>query len=198
MTIDIYPVGWLAALLRLRRAYAADFPAEHRAEARAHTRGAVRYQLRCNVEQIRARKWRELKNTFNGYLAEPTPFPAGVRRCGSGWTKRRAGRSLHRQLAAAASSATCPCPAPAPSYFCPTSGEAESPCHGGFDVCCGRPDLHVMGSIPKDIANETPDRWVERVAPYWLPCCEHHLNRPNGLPCDGACCDNCPATGGSS
>lgn len=27
-------------------------------------------------------------------------------------------------------------------YFCPTSGEVESACHGGFDVCCDRPDLH--------------------------------------------------------
>lgn len=104
MSIDIYPVGWLAALLRLRRAYEAGFPAEHRNEARAHARGAVRYQLRRNAEQIRAGKWRELKNSFNGYLAEPTPFPAGISRCGSGWTKRRARRSLDRQLAAVVSS----------------------------------------------------------------------------------------------
>lgn len=27
-------------------------------------------------------------------------------------------------------------------YYCPTSGETESDCHGGFDVCCDRPDLH--------------------------------------------------------
>ncbi|MGZ0231157.1 hypothetical protein [Streptomyces sp. CPS1] len=27
-------------------------------------------------------------------------------------------------------------------YYCPTAGEVESDCHGGFDVCCGRPDLH--------------------------------------------------------
>ncbi len=27
-------------------------------------------------------------------------------------------------------------------YFCPASGEVESPGHGGFDVCCDRPDLH--------------------------------------------------------
>lgn len=104
MRVDIYPVGWLAVLLRLRRAYAAGFPAEHRQEARTHARGAVRYQLRRNVEQIRAGKWRGLKNTLSGYLAEPTPFPAGVRRCGSGWTKRRAGRSLDRQLADAVTS----------------------------------------------------------------------------------------------
>lgn len=27
-------------------------------------------------------------------------------------------------------------------YYCPTCGETESDCHGGFDVCCDRPDLH--------------------------------------------------------
>lgn len=35
-------------------------------------------------------------------------------------------------------------------YFCPTSGEVESPCHGGFDVCCDKPELHraVIGTAP--------------------------------------------------
>lgn len=27
-------------------------------------------------------------------------------------------------------------------YYCPTSGDMESPVHGGFDTCCDRPDLH--------------------------------------------------------
>jgi hypothetical protein len=27
-------------------------------------------------------------------------------------------------------------------YFCPAAGEVESACHGGFDVCCSRPELH--------------------------------------------------------
>jgi len=27
-------------------------------------------------------------------------------------------------------------------YYCPTAEELESACHGGFDVCCGQPDLH--------------------------------------------------------
>ncbi|MFB6955490.1 hypothetical protein ACFCYB_00280 [Streptomyces sp. NPDC056309] len=27
-------------------------------------------------------------------------------------------------------------------YYCPAGGEVESDCHGGFDVCCARPDLH--------------------------------------------------------
>ncbi|MES9522424.1 hypothetical protein [Streptomyces capoamus] len=29
-------------------------------------------------------------------------------------------------------------------YYCPTVGEVESDCHGGFDVCCSRPDLHRL------------------------------------------------------
>jgi hypothetical protein len=41
-----------------------------------------------------------------------------------------------------------PCPEPAASYFCPTSGEVESPCHGGFDTCCDRPDLHRPNFAP--------------------------------------------------
>ncbi|MFJ5151402.1 hypothetical protein ACIQCF_07400 [Streptomyces sp. NPDC088353] len=27
-------------------------------------------------------------------------------------------------------------------YYCPAGDEVESDCHGGFDVCCDRPDLH--------------------------------------------------------
>lgn len=27
-------------------------------------------------------------------------------------------------------------------HFCPTSGDVECPTHGGFAVCCNRPDLH--------------------------------------------------------
>lgn len=29
-----------------------------------------------------------------------------------------------------------------PLYFCPVSGEMESPCHGGFDTCCASPEYH--------------------------------------------------------
>ncbi|MEU7978336.1 hypothetical protein AB0B63_07360 [Micromonospora sp. NPDC049081] len=31
---------------------------------------------------------------------------------------------------------------PCKMWFCPTSGETECGVHGGFDVCCHRPDLH--------------------------------------------------------
>ncbi len=86
--VAIYPVGVLADLLALRR-------------ARHH--GLLRWALRRLLGtlrrvagQARARNWRAVKNAFNGYLAEPTPFPEHMRRCGSGWTKRRAMRSLRR------------------------------------------------------------------------------------------------------
>lgn len=31
-----------------------------------------------------------------------------------------------------------------PMYWCPTVGEFESSCHGGFDVCCDHPELHEV------------------------------------------------------
>ncbi|NEA52377.1 hypothetical protein [Streptomyces sp. SID10815] len=34
------------------------------------------------------------------------------------------------------------CKPGASNYYCPAAEEIESDCHGGFDVCCGHPDLH--------------------------------------------------------
>ncbi|HEX5568074.1 MAG TPA: hypothetical protein VFY14_14300, partial [Streptomyces sp.] len=50
------------------------------------------------------------------------------------------------------------CKPGASTYYCPASGETESDCHGGFDVCCGRPDLHQP----------------------LLPCSAAHLRPPHG------------------
>lgn len=93
--IDVYPVGLLADLLRDWRQI------RHWRELRAaggrptlHIRRTARYLL--NAVRYGA-SGRAVKNTFNGYLAEPTPFPEGLRRCGSGWTKAGALRSLRRQ-----------------------------------------------------------------------------------------------------
>jgi hypothetical protein len=57
-------------------------------------------QRQTIIRHVRAKNWRALKNVFNGYLAEPYEFPPGDyrRRCGTGWTKRRALRSLERRL----------------------------------------------------------------------------------------------------
>lgn len=29
-------------------------------------------------------------------------------------------------------------------YYCPTAGDVESDCHGGFDVCCSTPEKHIQ------------------------------------------------------
>lgn len=57
-----------------------------------------------------------------------------------------------------------------PNYFCPTSGEVESSCHGGFDVCCNRPECHeAASSSPTQEVTAFPHserltdrRWGER------------------------------------
>src|SRR5262245_28122412 len=48
--------------------------------------------------KVRRRQWRSIKSSFNGYLAEPTPFPMELKRCGSGWSRARALRDLRRRL----------------------------------------------------------------------------------------------------
>lgn len=37
-------------------------------------------------------------------------------------------------------------------YYCPTAGEIESDCHGGFDVCCDKPELHRPASLREQYA----------------------------------------------
>jgi hypothetical protein len=105
MNVDIYPVGALADLRRAWRYLTIrQFPAAVGPPTWAwridRTRTSLRYIRRTVTRHIRAGNWRALKNTFNGYLAEPDEFPPGDyrRRCGTGWTKRRALRSLHRRL----------------------------------------------------------------------------------------------------
>lgn len=110
MKVDVYPVGVLGNLLSawgyLTGGYGRgdSVAAPPWAWRIKQVRSCLGHTQRTIVRHLRSRKWRELKNAFNGYLAEPTPFPTGISRCGSGWTKRRARRSLDRQLAAVASS----------------------------------------------------------------------------------------------
>jgi hypothetical protein len=87
-TVDVYPVGALDDLIHLRGIL-------RRYGWRA-ARSRVRFILTTLTRRVRRRQWRAVKNYFNGYLAEPAPFPDGMRRCGSGWTHRRALRSLRR------------------------------------------------------------------------------------------------------
>lgn len=94
--IDIYPVGVLARLLRIRRAIASRRP-----ELIRWALGGLLTELRYVAGRIRRSRWRDAKNAFNGYLAEPRHWPDGLRRCGTGWTRKRALRSLCRRAARA-------------------------------------------------------------------------------------------------
>lgn len=97
LAVDIYPVGWLASVKRAYRYFIHhDVIPRGRKQSWIELRTEWRYTLR----QIKRKKWRDVKNSFNGYLAEPQKFPPGDyrRRCGTGWTKARALRSLHRRL----------------------------------------------------------------------------------------------------
>ena len=82
MKIVVYPVGYRANLAHYGLADG--------------TRRTWRYCL----SRARRRDWRAVKNALNGYLAEPEPFPDGLQRCGSGWTRRRALADLRRRMAA--------------------------------------------------------------------------------------------------
>jgi hypothetical protein len=90
--IDIYDVGWLAAIRYARRALTAPELAGHRAEAWWKLRQEWHYTRNA----IREGRWRRVRQSFNGWMAEPTPFPDGMKRVGTGWTRRRALRSLRR------------------------------------------------------------------------------------------------------
>lgn len=89
--IDIYPVGVLADLIRLGRAIRSRQPQLIR-----WALGKCWYEVRYLAQKVRYRQWRELKNAFNGYLAE---HRTRGYRCGHGWTRRRALRDLYRHLA---------------------------------------------------------------------------------------------------
>lgn len=88
--IDIYPVGVLADLQKFI----------HMPDRRA-ARYALRRAFRIPFLCAKGRDWRAFRNCFNGYLAEPRKLPTGLARCGSGWTRGRAYRSLQRHMQAA-------------------------------------------------------------------------------------------------
>lgn len=96
MNVDVYPVGALREIQAFWRAHVTSRTLLPDV-ARAHTRRNLRNFVKVHaVRNLRQRRWHELKSSFNGYLAEPTPWPDGLTRCGSGWTRKRALRSLRR------------------------------------------------------------------------------------------------------
>lgn len=89
--VDIYPVGLLADLGQFVHC-----------PNRRTARRTLRRSVTTISRYVAAGRWDELRNYLNGYLAEPNPFPAGLTRCGSGWTRGRAFRDLQRRTARAA------------------------------------------------------------------------------------------------
>jgi hypothetical protein len=101
--VDVYPVGVLKDLHHAWHCLTArKFPATVGPPSRlwrlSRARISLRYIPKTIARHIRSRDWRALKSTFNGYLAEPYHWPQDgtLTRCGSGWTRRRALRSLRR------------------------------------------------------------------------------------------------------
>jgi hypothetical protein len=80
--VDIYSVGWLRALLMLRR------------NRRMGWRMLGR-EFRYCLRQARAGNWRAVKNAFSGYLAEHREHDTSA---GTGWTKQRAMRRLYERV----------------------------------------------------------------------------------------------------
>lgn len=94
--VDVYPVGILRSMIDSRNNLRAWF---WHAAATRPVPGYLRLTLRLMRSQIEQRKWHDLRNNFNGFLAEPLTWPAGgtLHRCGSGWTRKRAIRDLERR-----------------------------------------------------------------------------------------------------
>ncbi len=87
--IYVYPIGWLSALKIIRGAV-----------KQGHYLYAWRrfkQEVRFNWDWAREGKWRMIRGSFYGYLAEPTPWPTGLKSCGRGWTRKSAMRSLKRR-----------------------------------------------------------------------------------------------------
>jgi hypothetical protein len=95
--VNVYPVGALAYLLRIKAALS---PTPSRLMAtlirEGHAPADWRRQHVASALYLIRRHWRR-RSTWNGYLAEPTVDILWTR-CGHGWTKGRALRSLKRHV----------------------------------------------------------------------------------------------------
>lgn len=85
MEIHIYPVGFFRDVKKLWGAL------KH-----APTIAYKKRALRSFVYWF-SRSWTR-RSYWNGYLAEPTPFPEGLRKCGTGWTRFGAAMDLRKKL----------------------------------------------------------------------------------------------------
>ena len=81
----VYPVGVLSTLQRIRAAL--------RLGRYWNAKSALRAQVSYLSFQTRARNWRAVRNSFNGYLAEHDGHPHNA---GTGWTRKAALRRVNR------------------------------------------------------------------------------------------------------
>ena len=72
--VDVYPVGILRSMIDSRNELRAW---SRHAVAVGPVHGYLRLTLRLMRSQVQQRKWHDLKNNFNGYLAEPRTWPEG-------------------------------------------------------------------------------------------------------------------------
>lgn len=102
-------------------------PSEHNTESCVWVR-CVREELHPmpHYSRDREHEWTEDADDLDAHLAEQMADPVFA--------------AAYRARQAVGASA---------AYFCPTSGEVESPTHGGFDVCCDVPELH-RAAVPGD------------------------------------------------
>lgn len=80
---DIYAVGVLHSLRRYRA---------------SGDRRRLWRDLGIVRRELRRRDWHNLRQSFNGWLAEPVDYPDGQwRYCGRGWTRKAAVRNFWRR-----------------------------------------------------------------------------------------------------
>lgn len=85
-----YRVGLFANLFHAWRAF--------RLGEAAFGRQYLKREVRVLWRYLRSGKWHELRMHLGGFHCEPEPFPEGATRCGSGWTRNRARRSMARNI----------------------------------------------------------------------------------------------------
>lgn len=94
LIVDIYPVGLLAEIQH-SKLYKRKWIKPKRPFG--YLIRSIAYFFKGEWKQARE-EWRPFKSYFNGYLAEPDVFPGRLKRCGSGWTRKRALRDLKRRV----------------------------------------------------------------------------------------------------
>lgn len=85
--VDVYPVGLVSDLRTLRYRLRSSLCVKH-GPSRGCSCWPPHHALRAFARAFRQGCRR--RSYWNGYLAEPDPWPEGLRSCGHGWTRRRA------------------------------------------------------------------------------------------------------------